>query len=62
MKPFTTIAAVLFAIVALLHLVRLIRHFPAVIGGWSVPMWVSILGVVVPAFLAIMLMREARRV
>jgi len=60
MKPFTTIAAIIFAIMALAHLFRLIHPFPVVIGGCSLPQWLSIIGVLVPAGLALMLWREGK--
>jgi len=60
MKPFTTLAAVIFAIMALAHLYRLLRPFELVIGGWTAPLWISFVGVAVPALLAIMLWRESR--
>ena len=61
MKPFTTLAAILFGIVALAHLYRLVRPFEVVIGGWPAPQWVSIVGLLVPGILSIMLWRESRR-
>jgi hypothetical protein len=60
MKPFTTIAAVIFALMALVHLYRLIHPFRFVIGGCSLPQWLSIIGLLVPAGLAVMLWREAK--
>ena len=60
MKPFTTLAAFIFAIMALAHLYRLLRPFELVIGGWTAPLWISFVGVAVPALLAIMLWRESR--
>ena len=60
MKPFTTIAAVIFAIMALAHLFRLIHPFAVVIAGCSLPQWLSIIGVLVPAGLALMLWREGK--
>jgi len=61
MKPFTTIAAILLALMALAHLYRLVRHIDIVLGGWLVPQWVSIVAVIVAGGLAIMLWRESRR-
>jgi hypothetical protein len=61
MKPFTAIGAVVFAVVALLHLLRLLQGWEVTIDGVSVPDWVSVVGVVVPAALAVMLWREARK-
>lgn len=40
-KTFTLLAGVIFAIVALLHLLRIYMGWPIVIGDWTVPMWVS---------------------
>jgi len=67
MKPFTTAAVVIFTLVASLHLVRIVlgwRVFVGdsvvAIGGTSIPMWVSYLGAVIPAVLAVMLWRESR--
>jgi hypothetical protein len=59
-KPFTLIAALIFACMALLHVYRLITHFQVVLGSHSIPMWVSYLGVVIPGLFAIMLYRESR--
>jgi hypothetical protein len=46
-KTFGTIAAVIFALVALLHLLRLVMAWSVVIDSWTVPMWVSWIGLVV---------------
>ena len=46
-KTFATIAAVIFALVALLHLLRLVMGWSIVIDSWMVPMWVSWIGLVV---------------
>jgi hypothetical protein len=61
-KPFTMLAALIFAVVALVHLFRLWSQFRIVFGTHTVPVWVSIIGFLVPAILAVMLYREARRV
>jgi hypothetical protein len=49
---YNTITAVLFLVVALLHLLRIIFGWPAQIGDVSVPMWASWLALVVAAALA----------
>ncbi len=59
-KPFTWLAAAIFALVAIVHIIRLVTHFQVILGSHNVPMWVSYLGVVVPALLSWMLCREAR--
>ena len=61
MKPFTTLAILLFTLMALAHLYRLLRPFEIVVSGTPLPLWVSILGLVVTAGLALMLWRESRR-
>ena len=61
MKPFTTLAAILLALISLAHLYRLVRPFEVVVGGTQIPMWVSIGGLVVAGGLSIMLWRESRR-
>ena len=60
MKPFTTIAAVLFALVAVAHAYRLVCGCEVLFGGHSIPMWVSAVALVVTGGLAVMLWREAR--
>jgi hypothetical protein len=59
-RPFTWIASGIFALLALVHLFRLFRHFQIVIGSHVIPMWVSIAGFVIAAGLSWMLCREAR--
>ena len=61
MKLFTTVAAVIFALVAFIHLLRLFLGWEVTLNGIVVPMWVSVLGLVVAAGLAVMLLREARK-
>ena len=61
MKPFTTLAVVLFAVIALMHLYRLVRPFEVVVGGTALPIWVSGVGAVVAGGLAVMVLRESQR-
>ncbi len=60
MKPFTTIAIVIFSLVAVLHVLRLIFGWQAVIDGLVIPMWASVVGLIIAGGLAIMLWRESR--
>jgi hypothetical protein len=60
MKPFTTIAVILFALIAILHLLRLFTGWEVVVVGFVVPVWWSALGLVVAGGLALMVWREAR--
>jgi hypothetical protein len=59
MKPFTTIAVIVLAIVALVHLVRLFTGWEVIIAGYVVPVWFSLPGFIVAGGLAIMIRREA---
>ena len=59
-KPFTTIAIVIFSLVAVLHVLRLIFGWEVVINGLVMPMWVSVVGFIVAGGLAVMVWREAR--
>jgi hypothetical protein len=61
MKPFTLIAVVVFACVALLQLVRLIEAWPVSINGFAVPLWASAFIFVVATVLSVMLWRENRK-
>ena len=60
-KPFTTIAIVIFSLVAVLHVLRLIFGWEVVINGLVMPMWVSVVGIIVAGGLAVMVWREARK-
>ena len=60
-KPFTLIAAVLFALAALIHVYRLIKHFQITIGSHMISETVSIIAIVVAAALAWGLFRESKR-
>jgi hypothetical protein len=60
MKPFTYIAVGVFALVALLHVLRLLFGWEATIAGLAVPLWVSLLGAVIAGGLAVMVWRESR--
>jgi hypothetical protein len=59
-KPFTTIAAVIFVLMALVHIFRLAFGWEVTIQGSVIPMWVSALGVILAGGLAVMLWRESR--
>ncbi len=61
MKLFTVIAIVVFALVAVLQLVRVMMGWEVSINGFLVPIWASGLAFFVAAGLAIMLWWEAPR-
>ena len=60
-KPFTLIAAIIFALMALVHVYRLFTHFQVVLGSHVIPESASIAAIVITAALAWGLFREARR-
>lgn len=61
MKPFTTIAVVLFSLIALLQLVRFIFSWEVTVNGIIIPVWASGIAFVIAAALAVTLWREARQ-
>jgi hypothetical protein len=46
------LTATVFAVVAVAHLLRIVFGWSVEIGDWSVPFWMSWLGVLVPGALA----------
>jgi hypothetical protein len=51
-RAFNVVASVIFALVALLHLLRIYMGWPIVIGSWTAPMWGSWIGLVVAGSLS----------
>jgi len=51
-------AVVIFAIVAVMHLLRFVLGWDATIARTEIPMWVSVLALVIAGVLAIGLWRE----
>lgn len=60
-KPFTTIGAVIFLIVAAAHAYRAYSGFTVVVDGHDIPMMVSWIGGVVAALVGLMMLVESRR-
>jgi hypothetical protein len=60
-RTFNVVASVIFALVALLHLLRIYMGWPIVIGSWTAPMWVSWIGFVVAGGLSYFGLRLATR-
>ena len=61
MKPFTKITALFLFLVALIHLVRLISGWEILVNGNAIPLWASVIGMIIPSFLAVMLYRESKK-
>ena len=49
------LAATIFGMVAVLHLLRLITGVTVVIAGWSMPAWINVLGFIATAILCAVL-------
>jgi len=60
-RPFTTLAAILFGLAALVHLYRLFTHFQVVLGSHVIPMWCSYIAIFIAGLLSWGLFRESRR-
>ena len=52
-KAYLIVSTVIFAFVAIMHLLRLVLGWPVVLGMTSVPLWASMLAVLVSAGVAI---------
>jgi hypothetical protein len=61
MKPFTTVATVVFALVAIAQLLRVLLGWELKVGEVLIPFWASGLACLVAATLAVMLWRESGR-
>lgn len=59
-RNFSLIAGIIFLVMAIGHVLRLAFGVTAVIGGWSVPTWFSIVAIVVLAYLAYSGLRLSR--
>ena len=60
-KTFSLVAGLIFAAVALFHLVRIFAEWTVIIGDWSIPMWVSWIALVVAGGLALLGLRLSER-
>jgi len=60
MKPFAKIASFILAIVALLHLARILLQNAVMVDDVSIPMWLSIVGFIAATILSIGLWRESK--
>lgn len=61
MKPFTTIAVIVFSLVAVLQLLRVALGWEITVNGAHVPLWASVIAGLVAALLAFSLWRETRQ-
>jgi len=59
MKPFATANVAILALVAIVHLVRLLAGWSVSVNGIDIPMWVSVVALAVAGGLALGLWRES---
>ncbi len=51
-KTYFTVVSTIFLIIAVLHLLRIVLGWYAEIGGWSVPIWLSWIALIISGYLA----------
>ncbi len=61
LRPFTTIAVVVFALLALGHVLRVVFAWDVIVDGMIVPLGASVVVALVAAGLAFMVWLESRR-
>ena len=61
MKPFSAIAAVVFAVVALMQLLRFVMGWEILVNGISIPLWASAIAFVLASVLAVTVWKDARK-
>ena len=60
-RPFTLVAAIIFGLIALVHVYRIMTHFQVTVGTQEIGQGVSWVAVVVTGVLSVGLFREAMR-
>jgi len=60
-KPFTFLAVLIFALVAIVHVLRLVFGWEVTLNAAVVPMWVSVIGLLIAGALAVALWWESRK-
>ncbi len=61
MKPAARVTVLLLGFIAVLHVLRIAFQVPATAGTVTIPMWASLVGVLIPGGLAVWLWREQRQ-
>jgi len=61
MKPFATIAIVIFSFIAIVHLIRMFFGWEVIINDIHIPLWASGIAVIIFVELAYMLWRESQQ-
>ena len=61
LKIYYTTVAIIFSVVATLHLVRVLKGWEAVVEGVPIPLWVSWVAFVIAGYLAVRGFQFSRR-
>ena len=61
MRSYLRVSGALFGVIALLHILRLLGHWPAQIANWTVPISVSWIAIPAAAALSIWAFRQLRQ-
>lgn len=61
MKPFTILACLLLALIALLQLARVLLGWDVTVNGYPVPPWASVVAAVLAGGSSLLAWRESRR-
>jgi hypothetical protein len=59
-QMYVRVSGVIFAVVALMHVLRIIRKWDMVIGGWAAPAWPSVAAVLIAGYLAYTAFRQGK--
>jgi hypothetical protein len=51
-KTFCLVVGLIFLLIAVIHVLRLVLKWQAVLNGWSVPMWISAIAILITAYLS----------
>ena len=51
-KSYLSVSGLIFLIIAVLHVLRIVYGWEAVIGGWMLPMWLSWASLVIAGYLS----------
>ena len=60
MRAYLQISGTLFGSIAVAHLLRLIRHWPVDLAGYTVPQWASWVGLLLAGGLSVWALRLVR--
>jgi hypothetical protein len=60
-NSYSLVSGLIFLLVAVMHALRLLLHWHVTFQDWTVPIWVSWIGLFVSAFLAYVGLRLSKR-